>query len=118
MGCEFFCSGTPASVARPVVDVSLSRWVNEPFPPWRDLLTARDVSRLTRRSKWAVYGLVLVGRFPRKRRFRGRAVGWLRSDVHEWLARRPGALCPQLKPPQARCRRAESIRRQLAIKFP
>lgn len=67
--------------------VSFSNWVNEPLLDLRDLLTARDVARLTRRPRWVVYGLSLVGRFPRKRRYHGRAVGWQRVEVLDWLTR-------------------------------
>jgi hypothetical protein len=34
-----------------------------------------------------VLSLALLGRFPRKRRFHGRGIGWLRSDVVHWLTR-------------------------------
>lgn len=69
------------------VNVTLSRWVNEPLPPVQELLSAHDVARLTRRPKLVISGLVLLRRFPKKRRYRGRQVGWLRSDVQDWLAR-------------------------------
>jgi len=71
----------------PRAQVTLSRWVNEPFPPFQELLSAHDVARLTRRPKLVISGLVLLRRFPQKRRYRGRQVGWLRSDILDWLAR-------------------------------
>jgi predicted DNA-binding transcriptional regulator AlpA len=71
----------------PRANVTLSRWVNEPLPPFQELLSAHDVARLTRRPKLVISGLVLLRRFPKKRRYRGRQVGWLRSDVLDWLAR-------------------------------
>jgi hypothetical protein len=67
--------------------ITLSPWVNEPLPPFSQLLTAHDIARLTRRPKWMLVGLSFVGRFPRKRRYRGRRMGWLRADVIEWLAK-------------------------------
>src|SRR6266481_6367904 len=67
--------------------VTLSRWINEPLLPFQELLSAHDVARLTRRPKLVISGLVLLGRFPQKRRYRGRQVGWLRSDILDWLAR-------------------------------
>lgn len=70
--------------ARPIV---LSRWINEPYPPLTELLSAYDVARLTRRPRWLLVGLTLIGRFPRKARFRGRTLGWWLSDVLEWMAR-------------------------------
>jgi hypothetical protein len=69
---------------RPIV---LSRWVNEPYPPLTELLSAHDVARLTRRPRWLLAGLALIGRFPKEARFRGRALGWWRSDVLEWMAK-------------------------------
>src|ERR1700721_4221751 len=67
--------------------VSLSRYVNEPSPNWEELLSAHDVARLTRRPRWVVFSLSLLGRFPPKRRYHGRKIGWLRSDVLTWLSR-------------------------------
>lgn len=67
--------------------VTLSRWINEPYPPLTELLSAHDVARLTRRPRWLLLGLALIGRFPKKAWFRGRAVGWWLSDVLEWMAR-------------------------------
>src|SRR5260221_14627052 len=74
---------TPAAADR----VSLSPYVNEQFPNWEELLSAHDVARLTRRPRWMVLSLALLGRFPRKRRFHGRGIGWLRSDVIHWLSK-------------------------------
>jgi predicted DNA-binding transcriptional regulator AlpA len=69
-------------------DVPLSRWVNEPFPAWNDILTSHEVARLTRRQCWLLNALTFVGKFPKKHHFSGRSVGWLRTDVDEWLGRR------------------------------
>jgi hypothetical protein len=74
---------TPAATDR----VSLSPFVNEPFPNWEAILSAHDVARVTRRPRWVVLSLTLLGRFPRKRRYHGRGIGWLRSDVVHWLAK-------------------------------
>ncbi len=84
--------------------VTLSPYVNELFPAWEELLSARDVARLTRRPHWMLMSLALLGRFPRKHRFRGRPVGWLRGDVLAWIARVPTrpascrALCAARRP--------------------
>jgi predicted DNA-binding transcriptional regulator AlpA len=67
--------------------VSLSPYVNEPLPNWEELLSAHDVARLTRRPRWVVLSLALLGRLPRKQRYHGRNIGWLRSDVLTWLSR-------------------------------
>ena len=76
-------SGLRLSCAR----VALSPWVNEPLPAWQSILSAHDVARLTRRPGWILCGLALVGRFPRKCQYRGRRIGWLRSDVLAWMTR-------------------------------
>src|SRR5689334_20989070 len=65
--------------------VALSRWVNEPCPPWNDLLSARDVARLTRRHKWVVIGMSWCGLFPKPLCYRGKRVGWLKADVVDTL---------------------------------
>ena len=67
--------------------ISLSRYVNEQLPEWHNILTAHDVARLTRRPSWFLTGLALLKRFPKKRRFRGRDIGWHKSDILEWIAR-------------------------------
>lgn len=80
---------SPAQSASPDAGrrVWLSPYINEPLPNWEELLSAHDVARLTRRPRWVVLSLSLLGRFPRKRRYHGRSIGWLRSDVVTWLAR-------------------------------
>ena len=65
--------------------VSLSPWVNEQFPGWGQLLSSHDIARLTRRPRWMLLGMMVLGRFPRRCRFHGRRVGWLRSDVLAWM---------------------------------
>lgn len=67
--------------------VTLSPWINERCPAWEQLLSAHDVARLTRRPRWVIASLMLMRRFPRKRRYHGRGVGWLRADVIHWLAK-------------------------------
>ncbi len=83
------------SVTRPLTEqaslaprVSISTFVDELFPALDQLLTARDVARLVRRPKWYFCGLALIGRFPAKRRFRGRWTGWVRSDVSQWMQKK------------------------------
>jgi predicted DNA-binding transcriptional regulator AlpA len=67
--------------------VSISRWVNEPYPNWDRILTAHDVARLIRRPPWMLSTMAAVGQFPRKQQFRGKKIGWLRADILEWMAR-------------------------------
>jgi predicted DNA-binding transcriptional regulator AlpA len=82
-------SPSPAGTASgaPSLSVTLSPWVNEHCPAWEQLLSAHDVARLTRRPRWVLASLVLLRRFPRKWKYHGGGVGWLRSDVIHWLAK-------------------------------
>jgi predicted DNA-binding transcriptional regulator AlpA len=76
-----------AGQERHAATVTISAWVNEPLPNIRDILCSRDLARLTRRSRWVLYGLALVGKFPRRKRYRGRIVGWCRTEVLDWMTR-------------------------------
>src|ERR1700676_2515046 len=67
--------------------VRISPWVNEPLPDVRGILCSRDLARLTRRSRWELFGLALIGKFPRKKRYRGRPIGWCRAEGLEWMTR-------------------------------
>jgi predicted DNA-binding transcriptional regulator AlpA len=67
--------------------VRISPWVNEPLPDVRGILCSRDLARLTRRPRWELFGLALIGKFPRKKRYRGRPIGWCRAEVLEWMTR-------------------------------
>jgi predicted DNA-binding transcriptional regulator AlpA len=67
-------------------NVSLSPWVNDRCPAWTELLSSRHVARLTRRPRWVLLGLALLGRFPRAQRFCGHRIGWLRSEITDWMA--------------------------------
>lgn len=69
--------------------VSISRWVNEPYPPWHCILTAHDVAHLIRRPRWMLGGLATIGQIPRRQRFHGKHIGWLKADIFEWMARSP-----------------------------
>jgi len=84
-------------------DIQLSRWTNEPLPDLRNILSLRDVARLTRRPRWLLGGLVLIGRFPAKKRYRGRPIGWCRSELLDWMSRDPAVErerpCPSRRPP-------------------
>jgi predicted DNA-binding transcriptional regulator AlpA len=89
-------------------NVTLSRWVNERFPAWEQLLSAHDVARLCRRPRWALRALVLVGQLPKPRRFCGRPIGWYRHDIQHWLAR-------SVVLPRAASRSSAPIRQRAAL---
>lgn len=81
--------GATVNVPTPHAPVTLSKWINERYPPLNELLSAHDVARLTRRPRWLLSGLCLIGRFPKKVKFRGRSVGWRRSEVLNWMSLDP-----------------------------
>lgn len=97
--------------------VALSRWVNERPLAWQDILSAHDVARLTRRPSWILCGLALVGRFPRKCQYRGRRIGWLRSDVLDWMKRELtlARADHSLELPVRRCANRHSLQRCLPL---
>jgi predicted DNA-binding transcriptional regulator AlpA len=80
------CDSTGSRVTRPST-VTVSKWVNERLPPWSELLTSHEAARLTRRHRWTLSAVVLLGCFPKKVQFQGRKLGWLRGDVECWLGR-------------------------------
>lgn len=97
-------------IPRTTQAVRLPRWVNEPLPDLRAILTSREISRLTRRPRWLLLGLAVLGRFPKQRTHCGKPVGWHRADVLDWLtqnmtAEPDGPVTPcadrQLRPSQA-----------------
>lgn len=73
------------TIIRTSQDLRLPRWVNEPLPDLRALLSASEISRLTRRPRWLLLGLAILGRFPKQRTHCGKPVGWHRADVLDWL---------------------------------
>src|SRR5258708_7733996 len=80
-------AGTVGERTTRAATVTLSPWVNEPLPNIHAILCSRDLARLTRRPPWVLCGLALMGKFPRRKRYRGRVVGWCRAEVLEWMAR-------------------------------
>lgn len=107
-------SAEPKPAAR--VRVSLSRWVNERAPAWREILTAHDVARLTRRHYLLLRTLALIGAFPKQVRFRGRPIGWRRSDVLDWMARELSVADPLSEACRAGTRRSHCRSlRQIAL---
>lgn len=81
------CASMIAGQETHAVTLTISPWVNEPLPNVHEILCSRDLARLTRRPRWVLYGLALIGKFPRRKRYRGRIVGWCRTEVLEWMTR-------------------------------
>jgi predicted DNA-binding transcriptional regulator AlpA len=101
--------------------VSISRWVNEPYPAWDRILTAHDVARLIRRPPWMLCSMAAIGQFPKRQRFRGKNIGWLRADILDWMARssRSGVAAMSAKTNCCRRRRSDPPGQQaLALKYP
>jgi predicted DNA-binding transcriptional regulator AlpA len=80
-------AGTTAGQSTRAPALRISPWVNEPLPDVRGILCSRDLARLTRRPRWELFGLALIGKFPRKKRYRGRPIGWCRAEDLEWMTR-------------------------------
>lgn len=80
-------SSLTPTTTRTSQDIRLPRWVNEPLPDLRTLLSASEISRLTRRPRWLLLGLTVLGRFPKQRTHCGKPVGWHRADVLDWLTK-------------------------------
>ena len=78
-------SASATTIIRASQELRLPRWVNEPLPDLRAILSAREISRLTRRPRWLLLGLAVLGRFPKQRTHCGKPVGWHRADVLDWL---------------------------------
>src|SRR4051812_31016782 len=85
MNAETSGSGSAPQFRPASPEVSLSRWVNERPPAWDQILSAHDVTRLTRRSRWVLTALTLLGRFPKRKRFHGRPIGWCRTEILHWM---------------------------------
>lgn len=79
---------TALNVPTAACEVRLPRWVNEPFPEIHAILSGREIARLTRRPRWLLIGMAILGRFPKQRTHSGKAIGWHRADVLDWLTQR------------------------------
>ena len=69
--------------------VTISPWVIRADPRFaRNFMRARRGAIDAATPGWILYGLALIGRFPRKRRYRGRPIGWQRLEVIlDWLTK-------------------------------
>lgn len=47
-----------------------------------------DVKRLTGLSRSSIYALSASGKFPKHKQLSARAVGWLLSDIENWIKSR------------------------------
>ena len=58
------------------------------MPAIDDLISLDRVQRYTALSKSTIYREIASGKFPKQVRLSPGRVGWLRSEVEEWVAQR------------------------------
>lgn len=51
-------------------------------------LRSKEVTRLSGLSRTTIWRMASEGKFPERRRITARTVGWLASDVEEWIRTR------------------------------
>ena len=52
------------------------------------IIRLKDVIALTRLSRSTIYLRMVQGKFPKKIKLGSRAVGWISSEVNEWIEER------------------------------
>jgi predicted DNA-binding transcriptional regulator AlpA len=117
MKSHLFCSKGDSTKTLATNRVTVSLWVNEQSLPWNEIVSAHEVARLTRRKRWVFIGLTWIGRFPKKKRYHGRAVGWLRSEILEWNSRNLRLDCAALPGGVARYSAKVQPQRSLPLGF-
>lgn len=53
-----------------------------------EILRLPAVKKMTGMSRSSIYQMESDGRFPQRRRIGLRAVGWMKSDIKQWIANR------------------------------
>jgi prophage regulatory protein len=53
-----------------------------------EVIRLHELEKLTGRKRSSVYEDMAAGRLPKQIKIGPRAVGWLRSDIDEWLSER------------------------------
>jgi predicted DNA-binding transcriptional regulator AlpA len=53
------------------------------------ILNQHEVQRATNMSRTTIWRLEREGEFPRRRQIVGHRIGWLESEVVEWIQGRP-----------------------------
>lgn len=54
-----------------------------------NVLRLPDVKRMTGLSRSSIYAMIEDNSFPRQIALGRRAVGWLESDIQDWINQRP-----------------------------
>src|SRR5579859_4404375 len=60
MSTDEFQSELPMVATNLKARVSISKWVNEAYPPWDEILSTHDVARLTRCPRWPLFDASLA----------------------------------------------------------
>lgn len=55
------------------------------------ILSVVDVAKITGLSKRTIYSAVAFGDFPQQVQLTARRVGWVESEVEDWIAKRMAA---------------------------
>ena len=71
-----------------LIDVDRATATGEPLVD--RLVGKADVERLTNLSRWTIDRLESGGEFPTRKQITPNRVGWLLSEVTEWIKSRPG----------------------------
>jgi prophage regulatory protein len=50
------------------------------------ILSLPDVKKYTGLSRSTIYLRIAQGNFPKQLSLRGRSIGWLQSEIEEWLS--------------------------------
>lgn len=53
------------------------------------LLRQAEVQRRTKLGRTTLWRLERAGDFPRRRQITGTTIGWIESEVEEWISSRP-----------------------------
>lgn len=69
-------------------------WTQPPNVDQDEILRWSDVHRLVKLSRNTVRKLEKIGEFPKRFQLTDYSVGWLKSDVDEWIASRRAARKP------------------------
>jgi len=83
--CELF-GALPPSTEEAIPDVA-AEGSTEPEPEDDDMLSPRDVVRITGLSLSTIKRMANDGRFPKPMRLSPRRIGWTAREVKEWLNR-------------------------------
>ncbi len=72
-----------------IIDKSTKQIKRDPMPkPEGRILRMKDVIRLVGLCRATIWNMARDGRFPKHRKLGPRSVGWLDTEIHEWIGTR------------------------------